>query len=159
MEAQFDFCAIHCRIRPLARTSQGGGSASRLRATADQSTQLFGLGIATVRLKGLPFCHRYNYLQIQAQEEDPSEPVEASDASLLCRFRRGDDDAATELYLRYARRLTTFAARQTSPQLATRFDPEDVIQSVFHSFFRRTSDGSFDVPQAKSCGNYCWSYH
>jgi RNA polymerase sigma-70 factor (ECF subfamily) len=65
---------------------------------------------------------------------------------LLRRFKRGEGDAATQLYLRYAQRLTAFAQRQTSRQLSTRFDPEDVIQSVFRTFFRRASDGTFDVP-------------
>ncbi len=30
--------------------------------------------------------------------------------------------------------------------LATRFDPEDVVQSVFRTFFRRATQGFFDVP-------------
>ena len=78
---------------------------------------------------------------------DPSrESTTSTDASLLRRFKRGDEDAATALYLRYAQRLTAFTAKQTSRQLATRFDPEDVIQSVFRTFFRRASDGDFDVP-------------
>jgi len=70
----------------------------------------------------------------------------ATDHSLLRRFREGEDDAATRLYLRYAARLQAHASNQTSPQLASRFDPEDVVQSVFRTFFRRVSEGLYDVP-------------
>ncbi|MCA9217811.1 MAG: hypothetical protein KDB27_32300, partial [Planctomycetales bacterium] len=70
----------------------------------------------------------------------------SSDSSLVSNFRRGENDAATELYERYARRLIQFASKQTSTKYASRFDPEDVIQSVFRTFFRRVSDGQFTVP-------------
>ena len=56
---------------------------------------------------------------------------ESSDHSLLRRFRSGEPDAATELYVRYAQRLQSLAKSQTSHQLSSRFDPEDVVQSVF----------------------------
>ncbi|MCA9215471.1 MAG: sigma-70 family RNA polymerase sigma factor [Planctomycetales bacterium] len=72
--------------------------------------------------------------------------AQASDKSLLRRLREGQNDAATELYMRYASRLLTLARSQTSPQLATRFDPEDVVQSVFRTFFRRATAGLYDVP-------------
>ena len=70
----------------------------------------------------------------------------ASDHSLLRHFRDGDQDAATELYLRYAARLQALANCQTSSELASRFDAEDVVQSVFRTFFRRVSEGLYDVP-------------
>ena len=54
----------------------------------------------------------------------------SSDRSLLLRFQEGNQDAATALYVRYARRLQALAKAQTGKQLATRFDPEDVVQSV-----------------------------
>ncbi len=69
-----------------------------------------------------------------------------SDRSLLRRFRTGEEDAATALYLRYARRLQLLARKQISPALSTRFDPEDVVQSVFRTFFRRAKTGCYDVP-------------
>ena len=69
-----------------------------------------------------------------------------TDVSLLQRFRKGEEDAATELYMRYARRLISIARRNTSEQLASRFDAEDVVQSVFRTFFRRAAEGSYDVP-------------
>ncbi|MCA9206127.1 MAG: sigma-70 family RNA polymerase sigma factor [Planctomycetales bacterium] len=80
--------------------------------------------------------------------DPPIDPeTESSDAALLSRFRRGEEDAATALYLRYARRLARLAERQTGSQLATRFDPEDVVQSVFRTFFRRAAQGHYQIPE------------
>lgn len=69
-----------------------------------------------------------------------------SDNSLLQKFRGGTGDAATELFSRYAARLRALAAKQTSADLAQRVDPDDIVQSVFRTFFRRLSAGEFDVP-------------
>ena len=71
---------------------------------------------------------------------------ESSDRTLLRQFRAGETDAATELYVRYAERLQALAKSQTSHQLSARFDPEDVVQSVFRTFFRRASEGLYNVP-------------
>jgi RNA polymerase sigma-70 factor (ECF subfamily) len=70
----------------------------------------------------------------------------STDHALLGRFRVGEQDAATELYLRYAGRLQAWASSQTSSALKTRFDPEDVVQSVFRTLFRRVGEGLYDVP-------------
>ncbi len=69
-----------------------------------------------------------------------------SDHMLLRRFREGEQDAATQLFLKYSRRLQSLARSQTSETLASRFDPEDVVQSVFRTFFRRAANGLYDVP-------------
>ncbi len=85
----------------------------------------------------------------QPQPECAADSVAAdalSDRSLLRRFRSGEQDAATEIYVRYARRLQALAAKQTGADLAPRFDPEDVVQSVFRTFFRRASAGFYEVP-------------
>ena len=82
-----------------------------------------------------------------AELEDRKETDQAStDHSLLGRFRTGEQDAATELYLRYAGRLQAWASSQTSRALTPRFDEEDVVQSVFRTLFRRVSEGLYDVP-------------
>jgi RNA polymerase sigma-70 factor (ECF subfamily) len=84
-----------------------------------------------------------------ATPEQPSSSANTagpSDHSLLQRYRRGSQDAATQLYLRYAQRLRGLARAQLSPALAGRIDLDDVVQSVFGSFFRRASDGYYDVP-------------
>jgi RNA polymerase sigma-70 factor (ECF subfamily) len=72
-----------------------------------------------------------------------------SDRSLLRRFRGGQPDAATELYLRYAERLRALAAGQVAPDLAPRLDPDDIVQSVFRTFFRRAAQGQYDVPEGE----------
>jgi RNA polymerase sigma-70 factor (ECF subfamily) len=79
--------------------------------------------------------------------EQESTSGATSDRLLLARLRGGEVDAATELYLRYADRLLRLARRQTAADLAARFDPEDVVQSVFRTFFRRFSAGAYDVPE------------
>ena len=70
-----------------------------------------------------------------------------SDRSLLRRFRAGQDDAATQLYLRYAGRLHALAAAQCGSDLTARVDPEDIVQSVFRTFFRRAAQGYYDIPE------------
>ena len=72
-----------------------------------------------------------------------------SDRSLLRRFRGGQPDAATELYLRYAERLRALAANKCAPDLAPRLDPDDIVQSVFRTFFRRAAGGQYDVPEGE----------
>ena len=72
-----------------------------------------------------------------------------SDQSLLRRFQRGQADASTLLYLRYANRLHALAAKQTSAELARRVDPEDIVQSVFRTFFRRAARGDYVVPDGE----------
>jgi RNA polymerase sigma-70 factor (ECF subfamily) len=72
-----------------------------------------------------------------------------TDRSLLRRFRAGEEDAATRLYLRYARRLEALAKAQSGKALAARLDPEDIVQSVFRTFFRRASAGQYDVPEGE----------
>jgi len=70
-----------------------------------------------------------------------------SDRSLLDRFRAGQDDAATQLYLRYAGRLRALAAKKTATDLKSRIDPDDIVQSVFRTFFRRVARGEYSVPE------------
>jgi RNA polymerase sigma-70 factor (ECF subfamily) len=72
-----------------------------------------------------------------------------SDNSLLRRYRRGQDDASTLLYLRYAERLHALAVAQSSAHLAARVDPDDIVQSVFRTFFRRVAQGHYDVPEGE----------
>jgi RNA polymerase sigma-70 factor, ECF subfamily len=72
-----------------------------------------------------------------------------SDHSLLRRLRAGSQDAATQLYVRYADRLRALTRAQCSPDLARRVDVDDIVQSVFGSFFRRASHGLYDVPDGE----------
>ncbi len=71
---------------------------------------------------------------------------EPSDHSLLRHLQRGSEEAATALYQRYAQRLRALTQAQCSAELARRVDVEDIVQSVFGSFFRRAGQGCYDVP-------------
>lgn len=60
-------------------------------------------------------------------------------------LRRGDEDAASEVFHRFAQRLIALARSQLDSWLRTRIEPEDVIQSVFRSFFNRFESGQFQL--------------
>lgn len=62
---------------------------------------------------------------------------------LLDRWREGEQAAATELFQRYAERLIVLAHRRLSERLAIRIQAEDVVQSVFFSFFVGARDGRY----------------
>ncbi len=82
-----------------------------------------------------------------AAGQPPRSPnEEPSDHSLLARFRRGSQDAATQLYLRYVQRLRALTRTRWSQDLARRLEVEDIVQSVFNTFFQRARRGYYDVP-------------
>jgi RNA polymerase sigma factor (sigma-70 family) len=62
---------------------------------------------------------------------------------LLERFRTGDDCAAEALFARYFEQLTSLARSRLSPRLARRTDPEDIVMSVYRSFFVGARSGRF----------------
>jgi RNA polymerase sigma-70 factor (ECF subfamily) len=72
-----------------------------------------------------------------------------SDGSLLERCRRGDQEAATQLYRRYVERLQHLAQARCSAQLARCLDAEDIVQSVFRTFFRGVRQGYYDIPEGE----------
>lgn len=87
------------------------------------------------------------------QASNPSTPRAApSDSVLLKRFQNRDFDAATQLYVRYAQRIRNLAQSQCSTALARQIEPDDIVQSVFGSFFRRAAQGEYQVPD----GNELW---
>lgn len=72
--------------------------------------------------------------------------VMPSDGSLLGRFQGGSQDAATMLFNRYARRLLTLARSRCSTGLLQRVDADDIVQSVFRTFFGGAKKGQYVVP-------------
>ena len=64
---------------------------------------------------------------------------------LLERYCSGDDSAAGEIFERYSQRLCALADARIGPRLQRRIDADDIVQSVFHTFFRRAGDGQFVV--------------
>jgi RNA polymerase sigma-70 factor (ECF subfamily) len=78
---------------------------------------------------------------------DTNDQPDLPDHELLHRFRKGQRDAATQLYMRYADRLCALAAAQCATDLKAKLDPEDIVQSVFRTFFRRAAAGQYEVPE------------
>jgi RNA polymerase sigma-70 factor (ECF subfamily) len=75
-----------------------------------------------------------------AQDEKIRELVE--------RCRGGDQEAATVLFQRYVDRLIALLRERISPRLASRMDPEDVLQSAYRSFFNGLGHGKFAIERA-----------
>jgi RNA polymerase sigma factor (sigma-70 family) len=74
------------------------------------------------------------------------QPPQAGDsAELLRRVAAGDNQAATDVFGRYVERLTALARSRLSVRLASRVDPEDVVQSAYRSFFAAAGRGQFEV--------------
>jgi RNA polymerase sigma-70 factor (ECF subfamily) len=82
-------------------------------------------------------------------ESPPQSHPASSDYTLMRRFRSGEDDAATALYLRYSQRIRRLAESQLGSDLSGRVDAEDVVQSVFRTFFRRSLKGGYDIPEGE----------
>jgi RNA polymerase sigma-70 factor, ECF subfamily len=64
---------------------------------------------------------------------------------LMARLRAGDNAAATEVFNRFTNRLIGLARRRLDKLIRQKVDPEDILQSVYRSFFRRHAQGRFDV--------------
>ena len=61
--------------------------------------------------------------------------------ALVERLRAGDEAAARQVFQRFVGRLIGLARGRLEKVLAGKEDPEDVLQSVFLSFFVRARDG------------------
>src|SRR5437588_11519909 len=75
-----------------------------------------------------------------------AEPTD--DRALVELWRAGDQKAAQQLFDNYVDRLVPLARRRISQRLASRVDPEDVVQSVFRTFFDRARAGQFSIHDA-----------
>jgi RNA polymerase sigma-70 factor, ECF subfamily len=67
------------------------------------------------------------------------------DQSLLDLWRAGNQEAARALFERYADRLVALARKHINQRLARRVDAEDIVQSVFRTFFRRAQTGELHL--------------
>jgi RNA polymerase sigma factor (sigma-70 family) len=65
------------------------------------------------------------------------------DRDLIARFKAGSESAATDLFERYCEKLMGLARRRIGQRMASRIDPEDVIQSAFRTFFSRVRNDEF----------------
>ncbi len=75
-------------------------------------------------------------------------PDDAGDESffeLMASLRAGDQDAARQVHLRWTRQLIKLARARLGRSIVGKEDPEDVVQSVYRSFFRRFQGGTYRV--------------
>jgi RNA polymerase sigma factor (sigma-70 family) len=70
-------------------------------------------------------------------------PPSWSSFDLLERSRGRDDAAAAALFSRYFDRLASLARSRLPSRVSGRLDPEDVVMSVFRSFFVDARDGRY----------------
>lgn len=88
---------------------------------------------------------------IQAERpQSESDQLSNGDRSLVALIRKGDEQAAGQLYERYAKRLFGLVRSQIGDYLGTRVDPEDIVQSVFKSMFRGINAGNYDAPDGST---------
>jgi RNA polymerase sigma factor (sigma-70 family) len=69
--------------------------------------------------------------------------VDEESARLVARWQKGEEQAAVELFQRYTHRLVALAQSRLSERLTSRVDAEDVVQSVYRSFFVRARAGHY----------------
>lgn len=74
--------------------------------------------------------------------------VDDESIELLGRVRQGDEQAANDLFQRYVKRLIKLARSRLSAKLQRRLDAEDVVQSVYRSFFSRAQDGHYQLQES-----------
>ncbi len=72
-----------------------------------------------------------------------------SDHALLHRFENGEEDAATAIHLRYAKRIKLLAKAQMGAWLSARVEPDDIVQSVFCTFFQQAAEGRYQIPEGE----------
>jgi RNA polymerase sigma-70 factor (ECF subfamily) len=72
-------------------------------------------------------------------------PEELSFESLEYGLRAGDGDAAAIVFRRFTRRLVALARSRLESTAKGGSDAEDVIQSVYRSFFTRCAEGQFEI--------------
>lgn len=74
-----------------------------------------------------------------------AESSETYSESLIPRVRAGDQAAAEKVFDRYAQQLARLAEQHLSRRIAQRVEGEDVVQSVFRTFFQRAERGEFQI--------------
>jgi RNA polymerase sigma-70 factor (ECF subfamily) len=62
-------------------------------------------------------------------------------SELAGRLRSGDEGASAEVFRRFQSRLVALARSRLEERIRRKEDPEDVVQSVYRSFFVRFRDG------------------
>ena len=71
-------------------------------------------------------------------------PKDRSLDSFVNQLRQGDASVTKELFDQYVDRLVSMARKRISQRFAGRIDAEDIVQSVFRTFFHRAKQGQFE---------------
>lgn len=74
--------------------------------------------------------------------------MDENSIQLVDRWKGGDEEAAGEIFDRYVARLISLAASRISPGLARRVEAEDVVQSVYRSFFARVGSDRLTIEES-----------
>src|SRR5437660_1853163 len=64
---------------------------------------------------------------------------------LIEKLRKRDPEATEQIFQRFAQRLVALARTRLARLPPQKEDPEDVVQSVFRSFFHRHAEGRLDL--------------
>jgi RNA polymerase sigma-70 factor (ECF subfamily) len=67
---------------------------------------------------------------------------------LIEQWQSGSETAAQQIFDKYVERLLVLARWHISEKLRSRIDPEDVVQSVFRTFFLRVRNDRFTFDEA-----------
>jgi len=68
-----------------------------------------------------------------------------SESGFVNRVNRGTESVAAEVDHRYRQELCRLVEREMNRCLRSREDPEDVVQTVFRTYFRRAALGEFHI--------------
>jgi RNA polymerase sigma factor (sigma-70 family) len=85
-------------------------------------------------------------LELQSNETSMMRSSTMSD--FLANIQATDSSFEQQLVQQYSARLIGLASRQMPDRVRRRLDPEDVVQSVYRSFFRRLNDGCFSFDES-----------
>ena len=88
-------------------------------------------------------------LPVRSPDHHTTAGPPAADGSLLRVLRAGDPRAAEELYARYAGRIRSLVASRLRGPLAPRLSPEDIVQSVFRTFFEGVVERAYAAPEGE----------
>ena len=71
--------------------------------------------------------------------------ADSETVEIVARAREGDDAAASALFERYVARLIDLAEARIFKKLGRRLDAEDIVQSVYRSFFLHLRQGRYEL--------------
>src|SRR5438067_1701243 len=112
-------------------------------------------------------------LHITRHEFAEARPMSTDDSftEIMNRLRAGDESAAAQVCRRFTNRLIGLARVHLDSRIRQKVDPEDVLQSVYKSFFLRHAQGQFDfhgweglwslltVITVRKCGRWTRLFH